>query len=59
MTYERTQYLVNVNVAKLDRVGNYRVLDRLTRAKCPVCGKLKTGLNQHIQAAHPSFEIKA
>jgi hypothetical protein len=56
MTYERVEYLVNVNVAKLKRTNGYRALNRLVKLKCPVCGRWKTGLEQHMQAAHP--EIK-
>ena len=54
MTYERVEYLVRVrvNVAKLGKVGTYRVLNRLTKSKCPVCGHWKIGLEQHLRDAH-------
>lgn len=53
MTYVRVEYLVNVNVVKLDKVSVYRVLNRLTRSECPICGHWKVGLEQHMQVAHP------
>jgi hypothetical protein len=59
MTFELAKYLVNVNVAKLEDIKTYQVLDRLTREKCPVCGKLKVGLSQHILDVHPEVQINA
>lgn len=52
MSYERVDYLVRVNVAKLGKVGTYRVLNRLTKSKCPFCGHWKVGLEQHLRDAH-------
>jgi hypothetical protein len=53
MTYERVKYLVEVNVAKLGETKTYRVLKRLTKSMCPVCGQWKTNLEQHVRDAHP------
>lgn len=52
MTYERVEYLVRVNVGKLSKVDTYRVLNRLTKSKCSVCGHWKIGLEQHLRDAH-------
>lgn len=56
MTYERVKYFVNVNVAKLGDIKTYRILNRLTRSRCQVCGHWKTGLEQHMRDVHPQAE---
>jgi hypothetical protein len=53
MSYERVEYMLNNSVSKLEKISTFRVLNRLTKCKCPVCGKWKSGLEQHIQDAHP------
>lgn len=59
MTYARVEYLVNVNVARLRKVDGYRVLDRLVKQKCPLCGLWKRGLVEHLHAVHPDAKRSA
>ncbi len=54
MSYERVEYMLTNNVSKLEKSNTYRVLNRLIKSKCPVCGKWKSGLDQHIKDAHPT-----
>jgi hypothetical protein len=54
MSYERVEYMLNHSVSKLEISNTYRVLNSLTKSKCPVCGKWKSGLEQHIKDAHSS-----
>lgn len=53
MSYERVEYMLNTSVSKLEKSNTYRVLNRLTKSKFPVCGKWESGLEQHIRDAHP------
>jgi hypothetical protein len=53
MSYERVEYMLNHSVSKVEKTNTYRVLNSLTKSKCPVCGKWKSGLEQHIKDAHP------
>lgn len=53
MSYERVEYMLNHSMSKLEKSTTYRVLNGLTKSKCPVCGKWKSGLEQHIKDAHP------
>jgi len=52
MNFERVEYMLNNSVSKLEEVNTYRALNRLTKFKCPICDKWKSGLEQHIQDAH-------
>jgi hypothetical protein len=53
MSYERVEYMLNHSVSKLEKTNTYRALNSLTKSKCPVCGKWKSGVEQHIKDAHP------
>lgn len=53
MSLERVEYMLKHSVSKLEKANSYRVLTRLTKSKCPICGKWKAGLEQHIKNAHP------
>lgn len=55
MSYERVEYMLNNSVSKLEKLNTYRTLNRLTKFKCPICGKWKKGIKQHIKDTHPSL----
>ncbi len=55
MSCERVQYMLNHGVSKLEKSNTFRVLNSLTKSKCQVCGKWKSGLEQHIKDAHPQL----
>ncbi len=52
MTYDRVAYLINSHIAKLPKTPSYRVLDRLVKYECPICGRLKRNVEQHVRDAH-------
>jgi hypothetical protein len=58
MSYERVEYMLTNSVSKLEKTSTYRVLHLLTKSKCPVCCKWKSGLEQHIKDAHHDTVIQ-
>lgn len=52
MNIDRVEYMLSNSVALLEKSNTYRVLDGIRKTKCPICGRWKTGLEQHIQDAH-------
>lgn len=52
MTISRVQYLYKNHLIKRLKSNDYTVLTKITKEKCPSCGKLKTNLKEHIKAVH-------
>lgn len=52
MNIDRVEYMLDNSVALLANSNTYRVLDGIRKSKCPICGRWKSGLEQHIQDAH-------
>ena len=55
MTCERVTFLVDHHVARLPKTTGFRVLHLLTKRQCPVCGKFKRNVEQHINDAHAAI----
>jgi hypothetical protein len=56
MNHLRIKYLINNNIAQLGKKVGYRVLNRLTKQKCPICGKLRKNVNQHVRDTHDTLK---
>lgn len=54
MTGALLDYMLTYHVSKLGKTDRYRVLRRLVGKNCPVCGKWKRGLAEHVAAVHKS-----